>query len=264
MAADDANVARTYDFLVGGQHHFAQDRELGRKIIEAAPEVKSIVAENRAFIKRSVRYLVNVGIRQFIDVGCGIPAFQNVHQIARRGSPDARVVYVDSDPVVVASFRHLLADDPLAAAVHADLRDPESVLGHPSVTQLIDTSEPVGLLLVNVLAFVPDSGEPQRSISALTSRLAPGSYLAITHSTHDASTQTAASVGAIWADSKVQAQARPAPEILRFFSGFELVEPGLVFMQQWRPEGEPPEHPERVWFYAGVGRKRDEPGSSER
>jgi S-adenosyl methyltransferase len=262
MQVERPNPSRVCNFLLGGQHHFAPDREFGRRILEAEPNAKFIVAENRAFVGRAVRFLLSAGVRQFIDVGCGIPSTENVHQVAGRASPAARVVYVDQDPVAVASVRHALAGEPLVTAVEASLVDPESVLGHPVVQRLIDMSEPVGLLVTNVLPFVPDGDDPEGAIAGFAARLALGSYLVITHPTGDAA-KSAASVEALYIASRVPAKLRTAPEILRFFCGFDLVDPGLVLMQQWRPDGAPPEHPERAWLYAGIGRKGGEPNSAE-
>ncbi len=256
------NPSRIYNFLLGGQHHFAPDREFGRRILDVEPNAKLIVAENRAFVGRAVRFLLSAGVRQFIDLGCGIPSTENVHQVAGRAAPAARVVYVDHDPVVVASVRHALAGEPLVTAIEASLLEPESVLGHPVVQRLIDISEPVGLLATNVLPFIPDSDNPEDAIAGFAGRLAAGSYLVITHPTCDAA-KSAASVEALYVGSRVPAKLRTAPEVLRFFCGFELVDPGLVLMQQWRPDGAPPEHPERAWLYAGIGRNGGEPNSAE-
>jgi hypothetical protein len=249
------SMARMYDFLLGGHHHFAGDREFGRRLLAAEPNARLIVAENRAFLNRAIRFLTAAGVRQFIDLGSGIPARENVHELARRADAGARVVYIDSDPVVAAQSRHLLDGDQHALAIQADLRDPDAVLGHQQVMDLIDFSEPVGLLMINVLAFVPDSDDPAGAVCTFADHLAPGSYLAITHSTADALPDTTASLAELYAGVSVQAHARTRGEILAYFQEFDLVEPGLVYMQLWRPDGDPPEHPELAWFYAGVGRK---------
>jgi hypothetical protein len=244
-----------YDFFLGGHHNFAADRELGRQLLAAEPNARQIVAENRAFLGRAVRFLLSAGIRQFIDLGSGIPTQDNVHEIAQREAPEARVIYVDNDPVAVAHSRQILGGNALASAIREDLRRPEAVLAHPDVRKLIDFSQPVGLLMVTVLHFVPDADDPAAVVDGFASRLAPGSALAISHATHEAAPDTAAQVEELYTSTSAAAQTRSRAQILRFFDGFELVEPGLVYLPLWRPSGPVPEHPEQAWFYAGVGRK---------
>ncbi|HEX9033001.1 MAG TPA: SAM-dependent methyltransferase [Streptosporangiaceae bacterium] len=249
------SVARLYDFFLGGHHNFAADRELARKMIEAEPNARYILRENRRFLGRAVSFLINAGVRQFIDLGSGIPTQENVHEIAQRGSADARVVYVDNDPVAVAHSRQILSGNSLATVIEADLRNPGAVLDHPDTTRLIDFSQPVGLLMIAVLHFVPDSDDPAGLVGTFAQRLASGSYLAISHATQEAAPSTAAQVQDLYKSSSAAAYTRTHAEIMRFFAGFEMVDPGLVYLPQWRPEGDLPEHPERAWFYAGVGRK---------
>jgi SAM-dependent methyltransferase len=254
--SDRPNVARLYDFFLGGHHNFAADREMGRQMLAAEPNARQIVAENRAFLGRAVRFLLAAGIRQFIDLGSGIPTQDNVHEIAQRGAPDARVIYVDNDPVAVAHSKQILGDNALAAVIREDLRRPEAVLAHPDVRNLIDFSQPVGLLMVAVLHFVPDSDDPAAGVAGFARGLVPGSALAISHATHDSVPGAAAEVEELYAGTSAAAQTRSHAQILRFFDGFELVEPGLVYLPLWRPDRPVPEHPEQVWFYAGVGRKQ--------
>ncbi len=249
------SVARVYDFLLGGHHNFAVDREFGRKLIEAEPNAREIVAENRAFLGRSVRHQVAAGIRQFIDLGSGIPTQRNVHEIAQAADPAARVVYVDNDPVAVAHSRHILRGNPGAAVIGEDMRDPEAILAHPDLRGLIDLAEPVGLLFVSVLHFLPDSDDPAGLVGGFARRLAPGSHVTISHVTHEPLPGTAAEVVKLYQRTTNPARTRTRGEILALFSGFELIEPGLVLMPLWRPDGPAPEHPERCWYYAGVGRK---------
>ena len=255
VTTDRPNVARLYDYLLGGHHNFAADRELARKLLEAEPLAKYIVAENRAFLGRAVRYLIAAGIGQFIDLGSGIPTRENVHEIAQHGNPDARVVYVDNDPVAVAHSKHILRGNPLATVIRADMRDPDAVLGHPDVNALIDFSQPVGLLMITVLHFVPDSDDPAGVVGRFASALAPGSFLAISHATHEVSPGTAAQIQDLYKGTTATAHTRTNAEIMRFFAGFDPIEPGLVYLPLWRPDGAAPEHPEQAWFYAGVGRK---------
>ena len=256
---DRPSVARLYDFFLGGNHNFAADRELGRRLLQAEPHARHIVAENRKFLGRAVRFLLASGVRQFLDLGSGIPTQENVHEIARRGDPLAKVVYVDNDPVAVALSKHILAGDPRAVVINADLRQPESVLTHPEVTSLLDFSEPVGVLMVTVLHFVPDSDDPAGIVHRFARGLVPGSYLVISHATQEAAPGAAAQVQDLYKGTTASAHTRTSAEIARFFDGFELAEPGLVYLPRWRPDAGPPEHPERAWFYAGAGRRTSDP-----
>jgi len=255
VRADRPSVARLYDFFLGGHHNFAADRELGRRLLAVEPNAKYIVAENRAFLGRAVRFLIASGVRQFIDLGSGIPTQENVHEIAQRGAADTRVVYVDNDPVAVAHSRQILGANPLVTVVNADLRDPGAVLGHQKVRDLIDFGRPVGLLMITVLHFVPDSDDPAGIVAGFAAALPAGSYLAISHATQEAAPGTAAQVQDLYKGTTASAHPRTGAEIMRFFAGFEMVEPGLVYLPLWRPDGAEPEHPERAWFYAGVGRR---------
>ncbi len=257
--ADRPSVARLYDFLLGGHHNFAADRELGRQLLQAEPYARHIVTENRKFLGRAVRFLLDSGVRQFLDLGSGIPTQENVHEIAQRGDPQARVVYVDNDPVAVAHSKLILAGDPRATVINADLREPESVFTHPEVTSLLDFSEPVGVLMVTVLHFVPDSDDPAGAVHRFARGLVPGSYLVVSHATHEAAPGAAAQVQELYKGATASVHTRTSAEIMRFFDGFELAEPGLVYLPLWRPDAGPPEHPERAWFYAGVGRRTTEP-----
>jgi hypothetical protein len=244
-----------YDFLLGGHHNYAPDRELARRILQAEPNARYVVAENRAFLGRVVNYLIQAGVSQFIDLGSGIPTQENVHEIAQRGNPEARIVYVDSDPTVFAHSRHLLRGNPLATIINADMRKPAAILAHPEVARLIDFSQPVGLLAMTVLHFVPDSQDAYGIVSAYTQALASGSYLAVSHATSDPMPETAKKVEELSKNSTNSAYIRTAEEISRFFAGFELIDPGLVYMPLWRHDGQVPDHPEQAWLYAGVGRK---------
>ena len=255
VETDRPSVARLYDYFLGGHHNFAADRELARRLLQAEPRARYIVAENRAFLGRAVRFLLDAGIRQFLDLGSGIPTQENVHEIAQRGDPGARIVYVDNDQVAVAHSRQILSGNPLATVIKADLRDPEALLSNPDVTALIDFSQPVGLLMVTVLHFVPDSDDPVGVVHRFASGLAPGSFLAISHATDEAAPGAAAQVKDLYKSTTAAAHTRSCAEIMRFFEGFDMVKPGLVYLPLWRPDGAPPEHPERAWFYAGVGRK---------
>jgi hypothetical protein len=255
VETDRPSVARLYDFFLGGHHNYAADRELGRQLIQAEPNARKIMRENRQFLGRAVKYLSDAGIRQFIDLGSGIPTQENVHEIAQRRDPDARVVYVDNDPGVVAHSRHLLRGNPLATVINADLRTPEIVLRHPEVRRLIDPARPVGLLMVTVLHFIPDTDDPAGIVAQYTRTLGDGSYLVISHATNESAPGAAAKVEDLYQRTTSSAHIRSSAEITKFFAGFELVEPGLVYLPEWRHDGQRPENPEQIWFYAGVGRK---------
>jgi hypothetical protein len=253
-----ANVARVYDYLLGGSHHFLADQDLGRSLAAVDPNVRAIARANRDFLGRAVRFLSAAGIRQFLDIGSGIPTQGNVHEAAQASDPDSRVVYADIDPVAVAHSRAILAGHPNAAAIEADLRDPAALLGDATTRRLIDFRQPVGLLLVSVLHFIGDAEEPAQLVGTLRDALAPGSYLVLCH---------AAEAGPIMAQplEKVYNQSvsgslriRSSAEILPLFEGFELVDPGLVSGPQWRPDPAAVARGEagHMWgLLAGVGRK---------
>jgi hypothetical protein len=255
VEVDRPSIARVYDFLLGGHHNYAPDRELARRILQAEPNARHVVAENRAFLGRAVGHLVQAGVSQLIDLGSGIPTQENVHEIAQRGNPEARIVYVDNDASVFAHSRHLLRGNPLVTIINADMRRPAAILAHPEVGRLIDFSRPVGLLMMTVLHFVPDSQDAYGIVSAYTQALAPGSYLAVSHATSDPLPDTAKKVEELSKNSATTAYIRTAEQIGRFFTGFELVEPGLVYMPLWRHDGQVPDQAEQTWLYAGVGRK---------
>jgi hypothetical protein len=256
VAVERPSVARLYDFFLGGHHNFAADRELGRRLLQAEPNARYIVAQNRAFLGRAVRFLLACGVRQFLDLGSGIPTQDNVHEIAQRGDPESRVVYVDNDPVAVAHSRQILSGNKRAIVIQQDLREPAAVLGHPEVTRLLDLREPVGVLMVTVLHFVPDADDPAGMVGRLTGSLVPGSHLVISHATHEAAPGAAAKVEQLYTSTSAAAHTRSHREIMRFFAGFDLVEPGLVYLPLWRPDSPgAADHPERAWFFAGVGRK---------
>lgn len=255
VEVDRPSIARVYDFLLGGHHNYAADRELARRILQAEPNARYVVAENRAFLGRVVNHLIQAGVSQFIDLGSGIPTQENVHEIAQRANPEARIVYVDNDATVIAHSKHLLRGNPLVTVINADMRKPTAILAHPEVGRLIDFSQPVGLLAMTVLHFVPDSQDAYGIVAAYAQALAPGSYLAISHATSEPLPDTAQKVEDLSKESATTAYIRTAEEIGRFFTGFELVEPGLVYMPRWRHDGQVPDHPEQAWLYAGVGRK---------
>jgi hypothetical protein len=222
------------------------------------PNVRAIVRANRAFLGRAVRFLAASGIRQFLDVGSGIPTAGNVHEIAQQASPGARVAYADIDPVAVAHSKAILAGHPDATVIQADLRDPEAILASPAVNELIDFSQPAGLLLVAVLHFLPDTDDPWRHVACLRDALAPGSYLVLGHGTGEHAPAKAQAAETLYNRGvATSAHARSRAGILRFFDGFDLVDPGLVYLPQWRPDSpaDVPADPSQYGNLAGVGHR---------
>jgi hypothetical protein len=254
------NVARIYDYLLGGKDNFAADRAAAKQLIAATPDMAGVVRDNRAFIGRAVRHLAGqAGIRQFLDLGGGLPTQTNVHEMAQEIAPEACVVYVDNDPVVWAHGQALLANGDRVAMVHADLRKPAEVLQHPDVLGLLDLAQPVAVVCASVLHFVPDEEEPHRIVAEYRGHMAAGSYLAITHgpivTAEEDPTGIVGSVTSVYHQASAQLHVRSLPEIRRFFDGFDLVDPGLVWINEWRPDpGVPAEGPPRS-LRGGVGRK---------
>ena len=255
-----ANVARVYDYLLGGTHNFLVDQDVARAIIAVEPNARAAGQANRAFLGRAVRYLAGTGIRQFLDVGSGIPTQGNVHEIAQDAAPGARVVYADIDPVAIAHSNAILAGNPGAAIIDADLREPATVLERAAATGLIDFSEPVGLLLVAVLHFIPDESDPWGIVATLRDALAPGSHLVLCHGTAEGAPAVAQAAEKIYKRAvSVDLRMRSRADIARFFAGFDPVDPGLVSIPYWRPD--PPAHPppqdqRKFWGgLAGVARK---------
>jgi hypothetical protein len=201
-----------------------------------------------------VEFMIDEGVDQFLDIGAGIPTADNTHQVARRRRADTRVVYVDNDPVAVAHSQAILGDDPRAAVLHIDLRDPDAILGAPELTRLVDLTRPVGLLLLAVLHFVADDEPAHAAVARLTGALAPGSYLAISHVTDPTAPERGEGLRRVAERSPVGVAIRPREQIVSFFDGLDLVEPGLVTPGRWRPTSPQPSD-DMVPGLAGVGRK---------
>jgi hypothetical protein len=256
---DKASVARMYDAMLGGQHNFTIDREAVAAFTAIDPQVRTLARANRAFLGRAIRFLVDSGVRQFIDLGSGIPTQGNVHEVAQAASPGARVVYVDKDPVAVAHSASLLADNPDADIVDADIRRPADVLSSPQVRKLIDFEQPVAVLMVAILHFVTPEENPAGIVAAFHDALPDGSWLALTHATNEDRPDTAAAVGQLYKSRATSpVTARSHNDVLDLFTGFDLVKPGLVYVPLWRPDPDDriPDNPSEYWVYAGVGRKR--------
>jgi len=253
------NVARIYDYLLGGKDNFAVDRAAAQQLIANMPDTPGIVRDNRSFIGRAVRYLAGqAGIRQFVDLGGGLPTQLNVHEMVRRIAPDARVVYVDNDPVVLTHGQALLARGNGVAMVCADLRAPADVLKQPEVGRLLDLAQPLAIVCTSVLHFVPDEDDPHRIIAEYRDRLASGSYLVISHGTSGTDEDPKDIVDNatnIYRQASAQLHLRSLAEITRFFDGFDLVDPGVVWMNEWRPDPAVPAAGQLTSFRAGLGRK---------
>ena len=250
------NVARIYDYLLGGKDNFAADRQAAEQLIAAIPDVAAIARDNRSFLGRVVRYLaMQAGIRQFLDLGGGLPTQANVHELAQGVAPDVREVYVDTDPVA-SHGRALLSSRDRVAMALADLRDPASVWQHPDVAGLLDWTQPIAVLCTSTLHFVADEDEPHAIIAGYRDHMAPGSYLAITHGTmeEDPAGERDKAAG-VYRQASSQLHVRPLADVRRFFDGFELVEPGLVWITEWRPEPGTAPTGRAQSMRGGVGRK---------
>ncbi|WP_343233464.1 SAM-dependent methyltransferase [Streptomonospora sp. PA3] len=248
--------ARLYDYYLGGKNNYAADREAADKLLAAVPEVRMWARANRAFMGRAVEVMCENGIDQFLDIGAGLPAQDPVHEVARRHHPDARVVYVDHDPVVRVHAEALLAERPdITGVVEADLRDPETIFAHPELTRRLDLSRPVGLLLVAVLHFLKDEQHPHALVRRYLEQLPAGSYVAISHTESDTHPERARFVQELYESTSSPGKIRSIAEIRRFFDGLTVLEPGVVHLADWRPRSDEPRYdPEQVWAVCGVGR----------
>jgi hypothetical protein len=251
-----AHVARVYNYWLGGKDNFAADRAAGEQAIKAFPNIVLSARANRAFLARAVRFLATgAGIRQFLDIGTGIPSANNTHEVAQAAAPQSRVVYVDNDPVVLNHARALLASDPAGATdyIEADLRNPQQILERAA--QLLDFSQPVAVMLMAILQHLDDADDPYRVVATLLDATPEGSYLALSHPAKDidaaAMAKMAESLNQMMAE-KVTFRDRSA--VASFFDGLDLVEPGLVQASKWRPASEvEAASPAALW--AGVARK---------
>ncbi|WP_182902825.1 SAM-dependent methyltransferase [Microbispora sp. H10830] len=251
------NAARMYDYFLGGKDNFPADRAAAEQVLRHVPEVPLGIRENREFLVRAVRFLAGQGIRQFLDIGAGLPTQRNVHQVAAEHAPGSRTVYVDNDRQVLAHARALLQDSPQVRVVEGDLRRPEEILSHPEVRGHLDLDRPVAVLLLAIVHFLPDSDEPRRLIEEIRQALAPGSYLAISHVAVDERPERAPAVEQVYQGASAQFVARQSDEITPFFEGLDLVDPGVVNLHQWRPEHEafdPRLLAVKNYFLCGVGR----------
>jgi len=249
-----AHSARVYDYWLGGKDNFAADRAAAEQVIEVRPAIRTDVRANRAFLGRAVRYLAGpAGIRQFLDIGTGLPSADNTHEVAQSVAPDSRIVYVDNDPIVLAHARALLTSSPdgVTAYLEADLRDPETILARAGRT--IDLTQPVAIMLVAVLHHVPDSDDPYGLVARLRDAVPSGSHLVISHPASDVETEKVTEVARRYNASVVTGQTRrSAGEVAAFFGDWEILEPGVTQTPAWRPAA-PATGPVPMW--AGVARK---------
>lgn len=259
LLADRPSVARMYDYWLGGFHNFEVDRAAAERATAIWPDMPLVLRANRAFLRRAVQFLVAQGIDQYLDIGSGIPTVGSVHEIAQQGNPDARVVYVDIDPVAVIHSRTILRDNPRATVIQADARQPELILREAVDSGLLDLSQPVAILVVSVLHFITDDTEAYGAVGALRGAAPPGSYLVISHGSGEGMpANLQEQIVRITRATPTPMKYRSRADIARLFEGFELVEPGLAYIPSWRPEGpgDPlADQPDRCLGYAGVGRK---------
>ncbi len=252
--------ARMYDYFLGGTNNFEVDRQLGERLRSLVPEVSDSAWANRAFHQRAARWIADRGIRQFIDIGAGLPTQGNTHDLVQQAAPGARVVYVDNDPMVLAHGRVLLGDSANTTIVMADLRDPDSVLSHPDLLALIDLREPVGLLLTGVMYFVADESDPWGLVARYAETIAPGSYLALSHLTADSKPPRAVQAGhEVYARATENIHFRSRADVERFFAGLELVPPyegaapEVTHVGLWGAEDpELADTDDSRWLYCGV------------
>ncbi|HEY3606785.1 MAG TPA: SAM-dependent methyltransferase [Pseudonocardiaceae bacterium] len=253
---DKPSQARVYDVHLGGAHNFEADRRVAAEVAARMPELPTVLRANRDFLRRSVQYLVDQGVRQFLDLGSGIPTSGNVHDIAQRANAECRVLYVDNDPIAVAHSQEILAGNPWASAIQGDLTRPEEILGHRELRDLLDLNQPVAVLMVAVLHFQPDTERCAAIVQRYAQAIAPGSYLVISHATagrqapgrvRDAAEVFSSNIGGFYL--------RDHDEVAQIFGGLTLVEPGLVNMTDWHPEPHNPlPSPDKNPGYAGVAR----------
>jgi hypothetical protein len=248
------NPARVYDYLLGGANNFEVDRGLAKRLIEMIPDVAFVVIENRSFLRRAVAYLAQSGVDQFLDLGSGIPTVGNTHEVAQKINPACRVLYVDQEAVAVAHSELLLEESPQADILRGDVRRPEEILADPKTHAILDFSRPVAILMFAVVHFMDASDKPAEVIKAYRDATVPGSYLALSHATADGRPELIDAVAEYSTKATMEGNLRTREEVVGFFDGYDLVEPGVVFTPEWRGELNVCE-PWRAAVYAGVGKK---------
>lgn len=249
--------ARMYDWWIGGKDNFAADRALGEAFMQAIPTIRTMAQENRAFLHRSARFLAQeAGIRQFLDIGTGLPTSPNLHEVAQEITPETRVVYVDNDPIVLVHARALMTSVGSGETnyIHADLREPGKILADPTLTSTLDLDQPVGLMLIAILMLLSDEEDPWAQAKELMDALPSGSHVAITHPGQDFDPEAMAGIVAAARQGQMTVVPRVRADVERFFGDWELLEPGVVPVMAWRPD-EPPADPNGAYYWAGVARK---------
>jgi SAM-dependent methyltransferase len=250
--------ARVYDYWLGGKDNFPADRALGDAIAEQLPTIRTQVRGQRAFLGRAVRWLAaEAGIRQYLDIGTGIPSAGNVHTVVQEVAPESRVLYVDNDPIVLAHSRALIPGTHTGTVefIQADLREPEAILADPALAKTLDLTRPVGLVLVGIMHHLRDADDPRRILATLLDALASGSYLVLSQTTPDFDPEAMAGLAAVSEQGGIPNVPRSRADTEPFFAGLELVDPGLVPLAAWRPDPGTDQDPYGVYAYGGVARK---------
>ncbi|HEY1705250.1 MAG TPA: SAM-dependent methyltransferase [Trebonia sp.] len=252
-----AHSARVWNYWLGGKDHFAADRAVGEQAARTMPSIRRLALADRAFLASAVGFLAGeAGIRQFLDIGTGLPTADNTHEAAQRIAPSARVVYVDNDPIVLAHARSLLTSSPegVTAYIDADLRDPDAILEQASAT--LDFTQPVAVMLLGILLFIPDADDPHGLVARLVSAAPSGSYLAISHGAGDIDPGYAAEYSGSYNErSASPLTLRSHGDVSRFFAGTDLVDPGVVQLHRWRTSPDSPGYGEDLHAYCGLGRR---------
>ncbi|GIJ43204.1 hypothetical protein Val02_00900 [Virgisporangium aliadipatigenens] len=257
LQTDRPHPARVYDYLLGGKDNFAADRAAAEQGLKVNPNARTAPRENRAYLMRTVRFLVDAGVRRFIDVGTGLPTSPNIHEIAQGLQPSTEVAYIDNDPIVLTHARALLTSTPegRTSYVDADLSDVDRILGAEPVRHMLDSGQPVALLLYAILHFFPDATDPYGIVRRLVDALPSGSYLVISHITDDYDKPAWAKFQQIFRAQGIDTQFRSQKEVEAFFEGLQLEHPGVVPILSWRPDTPPEFTDAQVALYGGVGRK---------
>ena len=261
LGQDRAHSARLYDYFLGGKTNYIVDRDAARDLIRALPAIETVARVNRSYMRRAVRYAAQQGVRQFLDLGAGFPSAPNLHEVAQDVARDCRVIYADTDPIVLVYGDELLDGTPegRTRVVQADVTRPEEILAAMTEQEVFDLDRPVAVSLHAVLHLVPDAERPHDGVSRLMDQLAPGSYLSLSHCTGDLAPRTWRTVIDVCARHGISAQPRSRSQVRRFFTGLQLVEPGVVPAHRWRPEVDPGPgilRDGQVCLYAGVACKR--------
>jgi SAM-dependent methyltransferase len=251
------SIARAYDFYLGGSHNFEIDREMAREAMTFMPELPEIMRGQRAFLRRAIRFLTAEGIDQFLDIGSGIPTEGNVHEVAQKGNPKAKVVYVDIDPVAIAHSREILVGNDHATALHGDMHRPQEIIDHPEVRRLIDFTRPVGIVIVGMIHFISDEADPAGIVRVFRDAVVPGSYLVMSHATHDSQPEKTEAVEDLYRRRDNPVWFRSLAQVRQIFDGLTIVEPGVVWQPLWRPDSpdDVDDNPERFSGYVGVFRR---------